>query len=125
LVHFRTVSVLVILADRQVLSTQVPVDIDSTHAILPVRSSNGHVINKHASVVSLGDVGSGLRTDVSHGIHNAVDIRQIRLLAGANIFSVSDHRRKIIWNVLGRGSTTNLDRTRTAGSRIAVDNDGG
>ena len=121
-----TVAALIVLSHGHVLSTQVPVDVHGTHTILPVRSSDRDVVNKHVSIVSLGDIGTGLRTNIGQGINNTLNIWQVRLLAGADILSTGDGRRKIIRNIVRCGSITNVNgaRGRTR-SRSSVDNDGG
>ena len=61
-VSLRAVSELVVLSDRVVLCTQMPVDIDGAHGALPVVLGVGLNIDFHFTFVSLGDVGASLRT---------------------------------------------------------------
>ncbi len=61
-VSVRTVPILVILSDRVVLGSQMPVHVDWAHGALPVVLGVGYDINFHTAHVSLGDVGTSLRT---------------------------------------------------------------
>lgn len=72
----RTSSILVVLSNRKMLSTQVPVDIDRAHSVHPVRGSDRIMFNLHLSTVSLGDVGSSLGSDggVGDSIEDALDV---------------------------------------------------
>mmetsp|Transcript_11822 Transcript_11822/g.22743 ORF Transcript_11822/g.22743 Transcript_11822/m.22743 type:complete len:366 (+) Transcript_11822:253-1350(+) len=116
----RTISFLVEFTNRKMLRTQVPVDIDGAHAVHPVRGGNGNMINFHTSDVSLCDIGTGLGTNIGHGIDNTLDIGKIGLLSFANIDSCSK-RDDVVGDIVDLVG----DCRAVGGSGTAVDNDRG
>ncbi len=82
-VSVRAASELVELSGRVVLSTQMPVDIDGTHGALPVVLGVRDDRDVHATDVSLGDVGTSLRTRKM----DAVNVLELGVHAFALVFS--------------------------------------
>ena len=85
-VSVRAASELVVLSNRVVLSTQMPVDIDGTHFALPVLGSVGDNTDIHATDVSLGDVSTSLRTRKM----DAVNIFELGVHASARVLSLAE-----------------------------------
>jgi hypothetical protein len=85
-VSLRARSELVVLSDRVVLCTQMPVDIDGAHGALPVVLFVGDNIDLHFTNVSLGDVGASLRTSNM----DAVNVCELEFLAVAFIISLAE-----------------------------------
>ena len=93
-----TFSSLVVLTNRKMLSTNVPVNIDWAHTLGVIGIGDGNDIDIHVSVVSLGDVSSGLRTNVGHSVDNAIDVGEVELGSGTRV-DAQPSRRKLIRNV--------------------------
>ena len=83
-VSVRTVSIFVVLSDGVVLSSQMPVHVHWAHGALPVVVGVGDDRNIHTTNVSLGDVGTGLRTWKV----NAIDVFELGIHVHAGIFSL-------------------------------------
>lgn len=98
-VSLRALSELVVLSDRVVLCTQMPVDIDGAHFALPVLLGVGDNTDLHTTNVSLGDVGASLRTRKM----DAVNVFELGVHAGAGIISLAkdggNARRDVVRDV--------------------------
>jgi len=98
-VSLRALSELVVLSDRVVLCTQMPVDIDGAHGALPVVLDVGDNADIHTTNVSLGDVGASLRTRKM----DAVNVFELGVHAGAGILSLAEDggnaRRDVVRDV--------------------------
>mmetsp|Transcript_5246 Transcript_5246/g.12505 ORF Transcript_5246/g.12505 Transcript_5246/m.12505 type:complete len:404 (+) Transcript_5246:259-1470(+) len=87
----------IVLTGTVVLGTQVPVHVDGAETCLVVGLGDGDDINFESSVVSLGDVSSGLRSGcdstfgyigtIIESIKHAVDVGKIDLLLVASVDS--------------------------------------
>lgn len=98
-VSLRALSELVVLSDRVVLGTQVPVDIDGAHGALEVLLGVGlKITNIHTTFVSLGDVGASLRTRSV----DAVNVSELEFLAGAGVRSLAEDGLNIRRDVVTR-----------------------
>ena len=102
----------------------MPVDIHRAHAVHPVGGGNGNVIDYHATNVSLGDIASGLRTHVGHGIDNAIRVGEVGLLSGTDVFSGGKQRSGVNCCFIV-GLDDGLDDGGVVGGTTIVDNDRG
>mmetsp|Transcript_10512 Transcript_10512/g.21408 ORF Transcript_10512/g.21408 Transcript_10512/m.21408 type:complete len:229 (-) Transcript_10512:162-848(-) len=80
-VSVRTTAIFVILADRVVFGSKMPVNIDGAHGALPVILGVGDYVDFHQSLESLGDVSASLRT--RHV--DAVNVVQLDRLLGTYV----------------------------------------
>mmetsp|Transcript_5818 Transcript_5818/g.12396 ORF Transcript_5818/g.12396 Transcript_5818/m.12396 type:complete len:325 (-) Transcript_5818:210-1184(-) len=89
------VALAIVLTGTVVLGSQVPVDVDGAETLLVVRRGDGDDIDLEATIVTLGDVSSGLGSDldfgdigtVVEGIDHALDIGEVDLRLVADIGS--------------------------------------
>jgi hypothetical protein len=91
------VSVLVVLSDRVLFGSQVPIDVDRAHVALPVILGVGLVIDLHQSFVTLGDIG----TDLGTREVNAIDVFELRIRVHASVLTFRKDGFDVVQLVVG------------------------
>jgi hypothetical protein len=80
-----TCSRLVVFTNREVFGTEMPVNVDGAHSVPPIWSRDGVLVNLQIALVTLGNVGTSLRANIHDGVHNTLNVGQIRLLSFAGV----------------------------------------
>merc|ERR1719201_296714 len=84
----RALAVLVELADRQVLGSQVPVHVDRAEAVVAVVAGDGHAVaGVELALVALGHVGARLLKGLDDVVLHAVDVGEV-LVARARVLGL-------------------------------------